>query len=42
MIDVCCLKEVRRRGQGAWMLGMKRRRHKLSRTEKEMELMVWK
>ena len=30
MIDVCCLQEVRCRGQGASMLGMKGRRYKLS------------
>ena len=29
MIDVCCLMEVRWRGQGANMLGMKGRRYKL-------------
>ena len=29
MSDVCCLLEVRWRGQGAGMLGMKRRRYKL-------------
>ena len=29
MIDVCCLQEVRWRGQGARMLGMEDRRHKL-------------
>ena len=29
MIDVCCLQEVRWRGQGARMLGMKARRYKL-------------
>ena len=29
MIDVCCLQEVRWREQGAKMLGMKGRRHKL-------------
>ena len=29
MIDVCCLQEVRWRGQGDMMLGMKGRRYKL-------------
>ena len=29
MIDVCCLQEVRWRGQSARMLGMKGRRYKL-------------
>ena len=29
MIDVCCLQEVRCRGQGARMLGIKERRYKL-------------
>ena len=29
MIDMCCLQEVRWRGQGARMLGMKGRRYKL-------------
>ena len=29
MIDVCCLQEVRWRGQGARILGMKGRRYKL-------------
>ena len=29
MIDVCCLQEVRWRGQGARMLGMKGRRYRL-------------
>ena len=29
MIGVCCLQEVRWRGQGARMLRMKRKRHKL-------------
>ena len=29
MIDVCCLQEVRWRGQGARMIGMKGRRYKL-------------
>ena len=29
IIDVCCLQEVKWRGQGAWMLGMKGRRYKL-------------
>ena len=29
MMDVCCLQEVRRRGQGARMLGMKGRRYNL-------------
>ena len=29
MIDVCCLQEVRWRGQGARMLGMKGGRYKL-------------
>ena len=29
MIDMCCLQEVRWRGQGARMLGMKVRRYKL-------------
>ena len=29
MIDVCCLQEVRWRGQGARMLGMKERRYRL-------------
>ena len=28
-MDVCCLQEVRWRGQGAWFLGMKGRRYKL-------------
>ena len=30
MIDVCSLQEERWRGQGAWMLGMKGKRYKLS------------
>ena len=29
MIDVCCLLEVRWRGQGARMVGMKGRRYRL-------------
>ena len=29
MIDAYCVQEVRWRGQGAWMLGMKRKRYKL-------------
>ena len=29
MIDVCCLQEVRLRGQGTRMLGIERRRYKL-------------
>ena len=29
MIDVCCVQEVRWRGQGARMLGMEGRRYKL-------------
>ena len=29
MIDVCCLQEVRWRGQGAMMLGIEGRRHRL-------------
>ena len=28
-MDVCCLQEVRWRGQGAWFLGVKGRRYKL-------------
>ena len=34
MIDVCCLQEVRWRGQGDRMLGMKGRRYKLWRSGK--------
>ena len=34
MIDVCCLQEVRWRGQCAMMLAMKGRRHKLWRSGK--------
>ena len=34
MIDVCCLQAVRWRGQGARMLGMKRSRYRLWRSEK--------
>ena len=28
-MDVCCLQEVRWRGQGAWFMGVKGRRYKL-------------
>ena len=41
MIDVCCLQEVRWRGQGARMLGMYGRRYELWWSGKEMELVVW-
>ena len=41
MIDMCCLHEVRLRGQGARMLGIKGRRYKLWWSEKVMELVVW-
>ena len=41
MIDVCCLQEVRWRGQGARMLGMKGRRHKMWWSGKGDELVVW-
>ena len=41
MIDVCCLQEVRWRGHGARMLGMKGWRCKQWWSEKEMELVVW-
>ena len=34
MIDVCCLHEVRWRGQGARMLGIKGKRYKLWRSGK--------
>ena len=42
MIEVCCLQEVRWRGQGACMLGVNGRRYKLWLSGMEMELMVWK
>ena len=41
MIDMCCLLEVRWRGQGGKDAGMKGRRYKLLGLEKEMELVVW-
>ena len=34
MIDMCCLQEVRWRGQGTRMQGMKGRRYKLWRSGK--------
>ena len=41
MVDVCCLLEVRRREQGARMLGMKGRDINSGGYKKEMKLVVW-
>ena len=41
MIDVCCLQEVRWRGQAASMLGMKEGYISCGGLEKEIELVVW-
>ena len=41
MVDVCCLQEVRWRGQGASMLGMNGWKIKCGGLEKEMDLVVW-
>ena len=41
MIDVCCLQEVKLRGQGASMLGVKGRKGSNGGLKKEMVLVVW-
>ena len=41
VIDVCCLQDVRWRGQCVRMLGMTEKRNKLRCLEKEMESVVW-
>ena len=40
MIDLCCLQEVRWRGQGARILGMKRRNISCGGLEKKIDLVV--
>ena len=40
MINVCCLQELRWRGQGAGMVGMKGRSYSCGGVTKEMELVV--
>ena len=42
MITVCCLQEMRWRGQGARMLGMKGKRYRLWWCGREMGLVMWK